>query len=64
MGRGTGIIPADANPDQVYEKLVSVVGLYGQTFFGHKRTRTEGIILERLWQVAQLVSSLEVNEDE
>lgn len=40
-------------PDSKYERLVALAGLYGKAFFGHKATRRERAILNRLWKEAQ-----------
>lgn len=41
-----------AEADSLYAHKVKEAGLYGKAFFGHKRTRSENWILERLWKEA------------
>lgn len=38
--------------DKIYVDKVKLNSLYGKAFFGHKRSRSENWLLERLWNEA------------
>ena len=45
------------NADEIYIHLVSKAGLFGKAFFGHRKTKREARQLNRLWKLAQKMST-------
>lgn len=49
------------NVDEIYTELVKKDGLFGQAFFGHKKTRKQARRLRYLWAKAQKMASEKSN---
>ncbi len=58
MAHGAPTSPTSGdNADEIYIHLVSRAGLFGKAFFGHRTTKREARQLNRLWKLAQKMST-------